>query len=67
MKSSLAEKVNRAESDKAIIEMLTKLRLKEEYINSKINRLQDQAIIKSLSNESKEIAEEIEFYKNKLS
>lgn len=67
LKSSSAEKVNRAENDRAIVDMLTKLKLKEEYINSKMSRVQDQVIIKSLYNESKEIAEEIEFYKNKLS
>lgn len=66
-KKSESLKSSLAENDRAIVDMLTKLKLKEEYINSKMSRVQDQAIIKSLYNESKEIAEEIEFYKNKLS
>jgi hypothetical protein len=67
LKNSLIEKENKEENDKTIVDMLTKLRLREEYINIRMDRVQDQTVRNSLDNESKEIAEEIKFLENKLS
>ncbi len=67
LKNSLIEKENKEENDKTIVDMLTKLRLREEYINIRMDRVQDQTVRNSLDNESKEMAEEIKFLENKLS